>query len=92
MRFRISEVIREKEFIEVHTVDDNDGREREKDQKRHCEGCQCLVNPVGVFESDLAKKIKMEQVKLSGSAVILMIIRADVAWSQHQIIWKDSES
>ena len=60
---QLTEVIREKEFIEVHTVDDNDDGERRIGQKNHCEGCQCLVTPEGIFESDLAKKIKIEHIK-----------------------------
>ena len=59
---QLTEVIREKEFIEVHTVGDNDDCKGETSQSRHCEGCQCFVIPDGIFESDLAKKMKTEHV------------------------------
>ena len=60
---QLTEVIREREFIEVHTLVDNDDREEETSQITHCDGCQCLVNAGIIFESDLAKKMKREDVK-----------------------------
>ena len=51
------------EYIEVHTIDSDDDDKGERRQSKHCEGCQCASNPVGVFESDLAKEIKTEDVK-----------------------------
>ena len=46
---QLTEVIRERKFIEIHTVDD---REEESSQSRHCGSCRCLVNTGVIFESD----------------------------------------
>ena len=50
-----TEVIRE--YIEVHTIDDDD---KETNQNKHCKGCQCALDQEYCFESDLSKKIKIE--------------------------------
>ena len=50
-----TEVIRE--YIEVHTIDDDD---KETNRNEHCKGCQCASNQEYLFESDLSKKIKIE--------------------------------
>ena len=50
-----TEVIRE--YIEVHTIDDDD---KETNLNKHCKGCQCALDHEYCFESDLSKKIKLE--------------------------------
>ena len=50
-----TEVIRE--YIEVHTIDDDD---KETNLNKHCKGCQCALDQEYLFESDLSKKIKLE--------------------------------
>ena len=50
-------------YVEVHTIDGDKDDKGTESQSKHCEGCQCAANPVGIFESDLAKKIKAEDVK-----------------------------
>ena len=60
---QLTEVIKEKEFIEVHTIVDDDECERDTVQNKYCERCQCSLNPEGIFESDLVMKMKTEDIK-----------------------------
>ena len=59
---QLTEVIKEKEFIEIHTIVDEDV-DRDSSRNKYCQRCKCLVNPEGIFESDLAKRMKMEDIK-----------------------------
>ena len=54
--------LKEDKLIEIHTLVDNDDCQKETNNEKHCEGCQCFMNPEGIFECDLAKKIKVEHI------------------------------
>ena len=53
----------ELKYKDVNTLDGNDDCQKETNNDKHFEGCQCFINPEGIFESDLAKKIKIEHIK-----------------------------
>ena len=50
-------------YIEVHTIDSDEDDKGTESRRKRCERSQLSVNPVGIFESDLAMKIKTENIK-----------------------------